>query len=225
MSTVAIIPMAGTGTRLGMPFHKSLAPTLTTEGIKPLYWHVWSRLQAARPDRTVFVLSEAGFADPCLDNLPGERFQKPWGSELASSLASVARTLRPDDVCLVGLPDSIWYPDNGFRVAQATYWGRQPADGVMLLFRGDNRVLDQVTLDPTGRVTSTILHAPAGATERRVLGWGGLVASAGCLATLADVSDGLGPQLAEFAFYGCELDGEYMDLGTPERYVRNMDQT
>lgn len=217
--------MAGTGARLGMPFHKSLSPTLTAEGLRPLYWHVWSRLVAARPDRVVFVLSADGMRDPCLLTLPGERFEKPGGSEMASSIASVAKTLHKDDVCYVGLPDSIWYPLDGFRQASGLFHGRQPADGVFLLWRGDSRVLDRVDLDGDDRVESVTLHAAAGATERRVLGWGGVVAYAGCLATLEDVSGGMGPQLADFRFYGAEMDGEYMDLGTPERYIRNMDQT
>jgi len=216
--------MAGSGTRLGMPFHKALAPTLTRDGIKPLYWHVWSRLRAANPDRIVFVLSSEGMRDPCLLNLPGERFEKPYGSEMATSLASVARTLNKNDTCLVGLPDSIWYPDNGFRMAMGVFDGRQPADVVMLLFRGDSRVLDRVALAADGRVTSTVPHEADGATERRVLGWGGFVSNAACLALLDD-SRAVGPQLAEYAFYGCEMDGEFMDLGTPDRYVRNMDQT
>ena len=224
MSSVAIIPMAGSGSRLGMPFHKSLVPTLTPEGLKPLYWHVLSRLKAAKPDRIIFVLSAEGFADPCLKNLPGERFQKPYGSEMSSSIASVAKTLHKDDICYIGLPDSIWYPANGFRVAHGVFEGRQPADGVLLLFRGDSRVLDRVVLGADARVKSVTHHGAENDTERRVLGWGGIIAYAGCLATLEDVSGGLGPQLVDFAFYGCELDGEFMDLGTPMSYVRNWDQ-
>ena len=71
MRIVGVLPMAGDGLRLGLPFPKALAPTLTVQGIVPLYRHAYERLQIVT-DRILFIVSPQALGDPCMAGLPGE---------------------------------------------------------------------------------------------------------------------------------------------------------
>lgn len=210
MAVLGIIPAAGTGSRLGMPFHKALAPTITDRGIVPLYRHAYDRL-ARVCDDVAFVLSEP------LD-LPGHSIFKSFRGELPSSLALAAKTVSPDTLCAVALPDAIWWPRDGMDTLVARYQQADgPLDGVLGLFEGSSHVLDRVETS-MGFVSAIHRHTDPPAAEIQVQGWGCLVATAGCLAGLTDDRP-LGPQLSEYRFLAVHLTGPYHDLGTPERYV------
>lgn len=216
-SIVGVLPMAGSGSRLGLPFHKALAPTLTPAGVEPLYAHAYDRLRRVA-DRIVFVLSAEGDRDPCLDGLPGERYVKTVRGELPTSLAMVSKYLHPDTLVAVALPDSMWWPADGFSALVRECGRRQPLDGVLGLFRASSHVLDRVTIGADGLVGDITRHADPPAPEEEVAGWGALVASAGCLRGLRD-DHPLAPQLAEYRFAAHDFATPYFDLGTPERYA------
>lgn len=214
--------MAGQGSRLGMPFHKALAPTFTPDGIRPLYWHAYRQLRDARVDEVRFVLPPCGGdEDPCLTSLYGlgrVLEKQPERGELPSTLAFAARDLHPDDLCVVALPDGIITSPRLVARLIATHdaiEARRPVDGTLALFRGPANVLDEVVVDAAGNARDIVPHGDDDRTE--VWGWGCFVANAGVLKGLDD-SRRLGAQLAEYAFAGRHLGGRYYDLGTPARY-------
>ena len=217
MSITGILPIGGLGTRLGLSFPKALAPTFTIDGIQPLYAHAYDRLRRVA-DRIVFVLGEHD--DPCLADLPGERRLAPRAG-LSAALREGATGLRPDDICAVALPDSMWWPSDGFRLAVQLYRAAQPLDGVLLTFDGSSHVLDPVTMRK-GVVLDVERHTDPPLMPRTVRGWGAFVASAGCLRGLDDGP--LGPQLAGYRFKAAYLGPHYYDLGTPKRYRDNIDR-
>ncbi len=250
---VGILPMAGSGSRLGLPFPKPLAPTITREGIVPLYRHAFDRLRQVTREVVLVVPPNP---DPCLGDLPGTWVRKPLRGELPSSLAVVAKNYPPDTLCAVALPDSVWFPLAGFQRLVTRYLTEpSPIDGVLGLFVGPTDVLDGVRVDANGIVSSVEVHgslpwqfaiaeshgkhdgkrdAPVPNTQyiQRVtttarareehVGWGCFVATAGSLRGLTDDRP-LGPQLAEYRFAAVALDGPYLDLGTPDRYIAHHD--
>jgi len=216
VSIIGLLPIGGLGTRLGLPFPKALAPTFTSDGIQPLYAHAYDRLRRVA-DRIVFVLGEHD--DPCLADLPGER-RLAARAGLSAALREGATGLRPDDICAVALPDSMWWPSAGFGLALHAYRNFQPVDGVLLTFDGSSHVLDPVTTGRDGFVTAIERHTDPPVMPRNVRGWGAFVASAGCLRGLDDGP--LGPQLAEYRFKATHLGSDYYDLGTPKRYEANV---
>ncbi len=243
--------MAGSGSRLGLPFPKPLAPTITRDGIVPLYRHAYDRLrQVAR--RIILVLPPDN--DPCANDLPGQHVHKTVRGELPSSISYAVDGLHPDTLCAVALPDSVWFPASGFQRLVVRYLTEpSPIDGVLGIFEGPSDVLDPVELDGQGFVTAIEKHgempwqdamaerhgiwlggsdAPMSydlvttkkylLSRARARGWGCFVATAGCLAGLTDDRP-LGPQLAEYRFASVFLDGPYLDLGTPDRYIAHHD--
>lgn len=200
--------MAGSGTRLGLPFPKALAPTFTNEGIKPLYWHALSRLQE-ECDRVVAII----FDDI---DVPIERVFKNFRGELPTSIAAGAGYAYRNGYSHVGvaLPDSIWNSPALFsNLFSLAVHHDQPV--TLGLFRGDARVLDRVE----GDVVS--LHLPNDAEYRTVTGWGALVISVDAALTLHD-GEPLAPQLTRMRHDAVDIDTrqQYYDLGTPERYEK-----
>lgn len=217
---VGVLPMAGSGSRLGLPFPKFLAPTITEDGrIVPLYQHALDRLRVVARDNYA-VLSPTGMFDPCVSpTLPDDlrAFGKPAQGDLPSSLAVIARKFQPHQRIAVALPDSIWYPEDGFAQMLAD-WDRCPEwDGVFGVFYGDARVLDRVEYGEDGTVTAVHRHADDG-PARGVEGWGCFIARASVLQTLTD-AEPLGPQLGAHHFGFTFLGRGYYDLGTPQRYA------
>lgn len=218
MSILGVVPMAGSGSRLGMPFHKALSPTLTDFGIQPLYTHAFDRLRRIADD-VVFVLADD--SDPCLESLPGPIVLKRDRGELPSTIAMAAEMARPKDLVAVALPDSIFYPEHAFEVLKDRLRFHVFDRGVLGLFRGDASILDEVELDKADRVLSVTPHG----TEpgRMVMGWGCLLVRAEFLAGLTDERP-LGPQLGDLLLDSVYLGSRYYDLGTPDRYIAHMDQ-
>jgi len=215
---VGLLPMAGSGTRLNLPIPKPLVPTMSRSGVKPLYWHSYRRLRHITND-VRFVLTTLAMSDPCFDDLPGEIIEKPYKGELPTSVGHVAKDLHPDTLLAVALPDSIWYPRDGFLLLLDYLEDHPWMDGAFALFEGDSRILDEVVKDgATGLVKSVYAHEPADAAPRTVSGWGAFIARAGALKTLSDARP-IGPQLGERNFGALLLGGPFYDLGTPERYA------
>jgi hypothetical protein len=133
---------------------------------------------------------------------------------LAESILTGARALPRDDVVLIGFPDSVWDPVDGYRsLLHLLDAGWQVALG---LFRAsDLRRYEPVLLGAGGRV-ETIEFKP----ERPSSDW-----LWGCAAAQAHVLEGLDGQsepgiyfdalAAEGRVGGVRLTGIYVDIGTP----------
>lgn len=214
---VGLLPMGGNGVRLGMPFPKSLAPTLTEDGIVPLYAHSLRRLREATPtvyaavnDNTCRCLRRS------LDNYNVRAIEVEEQPSLPKALAQAAKIIlgekRRDVWVAVALPDSIWETVEGQSMRDVVKNVR--ADGALALFIAGADELDEVVVADE-RVLSVATKNP-GATGM-VRGWGAFVIRAKALAEFTDKEKD-GPQLGKLDM-GWAFLGHSVDLGTPERYM------
>lgn len=215
---IGLLPMGGQGTRLGMPFPKPLAPTITTSGIVPVYHHTLNHLRGVTNRIFAIVnsqtdaclrrsLNEQGITELSIDApaLPGA---------LGVAGAWLASEFGGDTLIAAALPDSIWMLAHGRSMADVVAKAR--GDGALALFMAGSDELDDVLVGED-RVLSVTTKSPA-AGMGTVRGWGAFVVRAGALATFTDKEKD-GPQLGRLDM-GWEFLGDYVDLGTPERYIR-----
>jgi dTDP-glucose pyrophosphorylase len=123
--TWGIVPAAGNGTRIQpLAFSKELLPvgSRSDDGVerpRAVSEYLLERMLAAGADRICFVISSAK-----------SDIMRYYGAEIGA--AAIAYTVQPrpaglcdalfralpliacDDAVLVGLPDTIWYPEDGF---------------------------------------------------------------------------------------------------------------
>lgn len=152
-----IIPAAGLGTRIQpLAFSKELLPVGTrydgdTERPRAVSEYLLERMLISGADRICFVISPAksdiisyfggriGQAAICYAVQ-----QSPKG--LCDALFSAVPFIQPDDEVLVGLPDTVWFPMNGFELL--------PNNGLsFLLFPvAQPELFDAVVTDEFGRV-------------------------------------------------------------------------
>lgn len=217
MNIVGVLPMAGTGSRLGLPFHKALTPTFDVDGrIIPLYEHARRRLLRVTND-IVAVLSPEGDRDTCLDNLPMPRLVKTTRGESPTSLAFAAQA-NPGTWMAMAFPDTIWYPENGFVKAHAVLLD-ESLDGVLLTFGSPGSMLDEVRTSSTGLVTNIIQKSRHRTDE--VQGWGAFIVRSDAVAEWTD--DGyISDNLERLKLKTCFLGNGYSDLGDPLRYRSHM---
>jgi glucose-1-phosphate thymidylyltransferase len=161
-----IIPAAGRGTRIQpLAFSKELLPVgskRVSDLEKPcaVSEHVVDRMLAAGVDKLCFVIAPGksdiveyfggryGRADICYVVQP-----QPKG--LCDALFRALPFVGPDEVACVGLPDTIWFPENGLRLLDDH--GRS-----FLLFPVDEpQRFDAVLFDPTGAVLHIDVKANA----------------------------------------------------------------
>jgi hypothetical protein len=126
----------------------------------------------------------------------------------------LAEEFGKDTLVATVLPDAIWYcfRDRGLADVVAAV----KEDGALALFMAGASELDDVLLD--GDRVLGVATKPPMAGKGEVQGWGAFVVRAGALATLTDAEKD-GPQLGRLRM-GWALLGNYVDLGTPERYIR-----
>ncbi|HLD99003.1 MAG TPA: sugar phosphate nucleotidyltransferase [Bdellovibrionota bacterium] len=155
--TWGIIPAAGIGSRIQpLAFSKELLPvgTRLEQGIerpRAVSEYVVERMIAGGAERLCFVISTGksdileyyggnyGPASACYVVQP-----RPEG--LCDALFRARPLIRDDDVLLIGLPDTVWFPSNGFDLLP---------NGVLslLLFSVKNpELFDSVELDVHGNV-------------------------------------------------------------------------
>ena len=211
---VGVMPMAGNGSRSGLWFHKALAPTFGRNGEfpVPLWRHAYDRL-AEIADPIIHVLSREGFADRCLDGIPGDLIVKPERGEAPSTVATAARD-HPGAWLALAFPDSIWS-------------GHWPAlmddlDGYLLCWHGDGAVMDQVIVSEHGFVDGIRQKSPDRAGQI-ILGWGAFVIRADIAATWRDDAGRLSDHLERIPrLRAVTMPGRYLDLGTPEAYADHL---
>jgi glucose-1-phosphate thymidylyltransferase len=160
---IGIIPAAGAGQRIQpLGCSKELLPvgSRTVEGLerpKAVAEYLVERMIAAGAEQICMVVSAEKtdliryFAER---TYAAEIFyvlqQKPQG--LCDALFRAEPFARHHDAVLVGLPDTIWFPENGYRQALSAIEGTQ-ADVSLLLFPVNNpSVFDAVVSDEHGYV-------------------------------------------------------------------------
>ena len=157
MSLWGIVPAAGVGSRIQpLAFSKELLPVGSrveggTERPRAVSEYLLERMLLAGAEKICFTISPGksdiieyfggavGPASLCYVVQP-----QPRG--LCDALFRALPVLAPDDGVLIGLPDTVWFPADGFR--------RLPADALsFLLFPVDRpELFDAVVTDPDGRV-------------------------------------------------------------------------
>ena len=120
-----IIPAAGLGTRIQpLAFSKELLPVGTrldgaVERPRAVSEHLLDRMLMAGVNRICFVISPAktdivSYFGARIGDVPICYVvqQNPYG--LCDSLFTALPFISSDDEIFVGLPDTIWFPENGF---------------------------------------------------------------------------------------------------------------
>ena len=230
MSVVGILPMAGAGGRLGLPFPKPLAPTAGPDGLTLLYEHAAGRLREVTDDILAVVYA---YENPALTTslrehgitvvVKRERDEAEGRGEMPSSLALVASGLDPEDICAVALPDTIWRG----KMARLMEFAWRPSLNVVLGLFGpvSDHILD--TVETRGsEVVAVRRHLDRGPVSDTV-GWGCFLARATWLATLTDrlpMAAWLDTEARCGGVGAAVIGGDcYHDLGTPERYLGGFD--
>ncbi len=165
-----IIPAAGMGTRLQpLGFSKELLPVGSqlvgdVERPRAVSEFLVERMQAAGATRICFVVapgksdivqyygSRRGSADLCY-------VVQPQAGGLCDAIFRACTLVRPDEPVLVGLPDTIWFPEDGY--------AQLPADTLaFLLFPVDRpQAFDAVVTDEDGVVQEIQVKHPDARTN------------------------------------------------------------
>jgi dTDP-glucose pyrophosphorylase len=181
-----IVPAAGAGSRIQpLAFSKELLPVGSrvvdgTERPRAVSEYLVERMLAGGADRLCFVISpgksdiveywggQVGAASICYAVQP-----RPAG--LCDALFRALPFVGPRDELLVGLPDTVWFPVDGF--------GALPAGGLSFLLFPVARpeLFDAVVHDADGAVREIQVKAAAPSTRWI---WGGVRASGAVLADL-----------------------------------------
>jgi dTDP-glucose pyrophosphorylase len=174
MSTWGVIPAAGLGTRIQpLAFSKELLPVGTrrdgeTDRPRAVCEYLIDRMLLAGATRICFVISPA---KTDIMNYFGGQIgdaaicyaiqQNPSG--LCDAIFTALPFLSPEDDVLIGLPDTVWFPENGFR--------HLPERAFSFLLFPVNRpeLFDAVVTDDHGRVSEVQVKSPV-ATSNWV--WG-----------------------------------------------------
>ncbi|MBD0291000.1 MAG: NTP transferase domain-containing protein [Thermoleophilia bacterium] len=216
LSPVGLVPAAGRGERL-QPLSGS-KEVLEIAG-RPVMDYVVERMRAAQPSEIRVVTRPD--KDDVVDRARhlGARVIVGTPGSLSESLLLGLAGLDSRRTVLIGLPDSLWQPEDGFAklVAQLT----DGADVVLGLFRSrEPERCDVVTVDSEGRVLSV---EPKPQAPRSHLVWGCLAARAGALAGLSghDEPGDLFDLLARSGrVRGVDLGTEFVDIGTKDALRR-----
>ena len=212
---VGVIPAAGHATRLGaLPCSKEVLPV----GGRPVLEYVFERMRRAAAEIRVVTRPEKADVAQHARRL-GALVLEGGPASVAESVLLGCEELAPDDVVLLGLPDSIWEPEDGFvQLVDALDATTTVALGC---FRSaELERSDVVVVDDLGRVRSVQVKPDRPASD---LVWGCAAARAHALAGLADVDEPgrLFDRLARRGVVGAVVfPGEFVDIGTPEALER-----
>jgi hypothetical protein len=133
---------------------------------------------------------------------------------LTASLAAGLAGLAPDDIALVGFPDSVWEPPDGFRsLVEAVLAGHELALGLFRTPGLDG--VDYVVLDANGDIAGIEVKPAAPPSEWM---WGVAAARAGALEGIERHEWPSGHFLAlrdrGVGLHGVRLSSAYLDVGT-----------
>lgn len=175
---LGIVPAAGAGSRIQpLAFSKELLPVAARNGDglvcpKAVAEFVVDHMLAAGADRICMVVGpDKADVLRYFGHLTGyERLffvLQPQPAGLCDALFRGARHVRPDEMVLIGLPDTVWEPANAYALA--------PQDCVHLITFpvGDPSLFDAVRIGASSKVERVEVKA-AGPADRRV--WGAITA-------------------------------------------------
>jgi glucose-1-phosphate thymidylyltransferase len=152
-----IVPAAGSGTRIQpLAFSKELLPVGsrhdgTTERPRAVSEYLVERMLRGGADKICFVISPGksdilqyfggAYGDAAISYVV-----QPQPGGLCDAIFRALPLIRPDEPVIIGLPDTIWFPEDGFRAL--------PDDALsFLLFPVDRpEFFDAVVSDDGGRV-------------------------------------------------------------------------
>ena len=209
---VGLVPAAGHARRLGaQPSSKEVLPVRG----RPVMDHLFERLQVARPDR-IRLITRPDKRD-VVDHARELRAEVVLGEppDVARSLLLGLDGVPAEAEVLVGFPDSIWEPEDGFvRLLDVLRDGAH--DVALGLFRAaEPERSDVVALRADGIVTGVRVKPADPGSD---LVWGCCAARAGALAGLRAHAEP-GMLFAALAtrrrVAGIELSDAWIDIGTP----------
>jgi NDP-sugar pyrophosphorylase family protein len=213
MSIVGVVPAAGYATRL-QPLDCS--KEVLEVGGKPMMDHLVDRMRdggatevrvVTRPEKHD-VIDHAGRLDASV--------VRAHPATINESFAAGMTGLAPDDIVLLGFPDSIWEPRDGYRVlVKAVEGGEEIALG---LFDAPSVAgSDYLVFDDSGRITDIDIKP---ARPRSTFIWGCAAARVRALEGLERVewpSDFMNARRAAGQeLFGVPLSDSYVDIGTKE---------
>lgn len=236
---IGLVPAAGKGVRLGLPYPKELYPVIRDNHYKPISQFVINNLTSAGVDHTVFVVNETkhqliGYFGN------GHRFgchisyvvqeatngqEQSTSPGLAHALDSAYHLVQGKTVCF-GMADTIMQPSNVFAVA---YEMADPEDDVILVLFPTQypEKFGMVRLDDDKRVVE-IVDKPQQTDLTEM--WGCIIWRPHFTEYLHDCVHRQGISdfarimncaiAAGFQFRGVPIvDGVYIDLGTYEEIM------
>ena len=217
MRLVGVIPAAGHARRL-QPLTGS--KEMIAVGGRPVIDYLVERLLAAECDELRVVTRPDKEDVAVYARERGAVVVEGSPRSFAESILLGIAGLEPSTVVLIGLPDTIWEPVDGF--ARLLDVVSADADLVLGLFESDEpERSDVVVADEDGRVESVHVKEPGPPGS---LVWGCFVARTRALGPLAD-DDEPGSYFARLASAGrsiraVRLPGKLVDVGTPESLER-----
>lgn len=220
---LGVLPLAGSGVRLGADFHKSLMPfpIPNTLELKPIVDFSIQRLRLVAEDIVAVVSAESQHPFPAdkFDVIP---LHKPSQGEASSSISFAAEYAISKDYShlAISLPDTYWEPLNGFVLLKDYLLQNtnRDLDGALGLFLGDVTMLDQVVVGLEDAVVDITTRGNQYAAVETGWGWGCFILSAEkALLFNDDSSWALNILKAKVA--GVKLQGRYLDIGSPSRYI------
>jgi glucose-1-phosphate thymidylyltransferase len=230
MAVIGVIPAAGYATRLhGSPYGVASKEVLEIRG-RPVIAHLVERMRAAgcdevrvvtRPEKrdVITYANDAGLAV-----VTG----RPEHVVASVSLALARPTeIDGDDVVLLGFPDTVWGPEDGFALLLRERAARD-ADVVLGLFGSDEAargdVVELATDDAVARVTaidvkparpaSRLIWGCAAARRRALAGWEAEAEPGRWFARLASAG----------RVWGAYLSDDFVDIGTLEALARERER-
>ena len=237
---IGVIPAAGAGQRIQpLGCSKELLPvgSRVIEGVerpKAVSEYLVERMIAAGAEQICMVISaeksdivkyyaERGYAAEIFYVVQ----QKPEG--LCDALFRAEPFARTHDHVLIGLPDTIWFPENAYRRALE---GETAEVNLVLFPVDDPSAFDSVSCDELGYVQEVEVKKP-GARSHWI--WGAVTASGAAFRSLRllwearhRADEFLGHLLNAYLEAGNPVRGKfvgesYMDVGTLEGYRRAQD--
>lgn len=211
MSIVGVIPAAGRATRLQpLPCSKEMLPV----GGRPVMDCVVARVRAV-PGARIRVVTRADKEDVAAHaRRLGAEVVLGEPATLAASVALGARGLSLEDVVLVGLPDTIWEPGDGFPLLLDALGPE--SDVVLGVFESDEpERSDVVVLGDDDRVLAVDVKPEV---PRSSLVWGCAAARNRALAGI-ELHEDVGQHFDALARAGrvhaVRFPGRLVDVGTP----------
>lgn len=217
MAIVGVIPAAGYATRL-QPLSGS-KEMLPVQGLPVMDYVIGRMRRAGCTELRIVTRPEKEDVIAHAEEL-GASIVLGYPSTTSESFAQGIAGLAPEEIVLMGWPDTIWEPEDGYRpLVSAVEGGQEIALG--LFQTPDLERSDVVSFDDAGRVTGIHIK-PAKPPSSWI--WGCAAARAGALAGLereewpGSFFDSLRKNGSEL--YSVRLSDVWLDIGTSEALER-----